>query len=1046
VVAYRILGPFEVAVEGRAVALGPPKQRALLAILLLHANEILPVDRLIELLWAGRPPRHAAHAIQVYVSELRRVLEPVAGSDVIAWRSPGYVLTMDPDALDANLVERLVAEGARQAGVGDLGAADALLGRARQLWRGPPLSDFVYEEFAQDDIRHLTDVWLNGTETLAQVKLGLGDPAEGQLLAEAAIRQDPLRERPCELRMRSLYRSGHAAEALRAYEAYRRSLAAELGVEPSPRLGRLHEAILIHDPALGPGDDDRAPGAEAAARNPFKGLRAFGEQDAGDFFGREALIGRVVDTLAAGVRLVTLVGPSGSGKSSVLAAGLVPAVGAGAIPGSDRWAVARMRPGTHPLSALEAACSTPRADGERVLVIDQVEEAFELADGGECGRFLERLTRLVTEDGSRVRALLALRADFYDRPLLHATFARAFLPGVVNVVPMTAGELEAAIVEPARRVGIAVEPALLAELVSETIDRAGGLPLLEHALAELFDRRMGAELRLDEYRSLGGLRGALSRRAEEVFCGLDADGQGAARQVLLRLVRLGESQRSTARRAPLQEVANLAIDPLVLSDLLRRFEANRLITFDRDPITGASTAEVAHEALLSEWPRLAAWIDSGRADLRQHDALAARVGEWAAAGRIPDDLLTGVRLDEYEAWSRETTLALSVDERAFIDASSERRRAERADEAARAARVRRLERGARVRLLGFVAAAALLVAAIAYGLASWPGRAPDVVLVYPGPGANGLYEYESIKRGFDDGVARLGLDAQTVVEQPESLRDRIERLAEQGVRLVVIGYAWSNPEVELVARDHPATQFLASDYIGTLPNVWHPRMAFEEGAFLVGAAAALRTGTGTVGIVVVADSDLDWPMPGGFIAGAGAADEDVKVLVTYLAQPPRYVEPTDVDVREAAQAMYRAGADVVFYTGRAASIGVFEAAERDSTTQGRQLWAIGRETDYYAALPYAALLEHVDAEPLRDHVLTSLITRWDLAISTLLEQYASGAPAENRRFGLAQGAFELTLSGGVLDDIRPQIDALRARVVAGEIEVPEFPPDRGPAR
>ena len=1045
-VAYRILGPFEVAVDGRAVALGPPKQRALLAILLLHANEIMPVDQLIELLWAGRPPRHAAHAIQVYVSELRRALEPVAGGDVIAWRPPGYVLTMDPDALDASLVERLVAEGARHVEAGDLGAADAVLDRARQLWRGPPLSDFVYEEFAQDDIRHLTDVWLKGTETLAEVKLGLGDAAEAQLLAEAAIRQDPLRERPCELRMLSLYRGGHAAEALRAYEAYRRSLAAELGVEPSPRLGRLHEAILIHDPALGPGGDDRAQGAGAETRNPFKGLRAFGEHDAGDFFGREALVGRVIDTLAGGARLVTLVGPSGSGKSSVLAAGLIPVLGAGALPGSDRWVVARMRPGAHPLGALDAAGSTAPADGELVLVIDQVEEAFELADGRECGRFLERLTRVVTQDGSRVRALLALRADFYDRPLLHATFARAFLPGVVNVVPMTAGELEAAIVEPARRVGVAVEPALLAELVSDTIDRPGGLPLLEHALAELFDRRTGAELRLDEYRSLGGLRGALSRRAEDVFCGLDAAGQDAARQVLLRLVRLGESQRSTARRVPLRELADLAVDPPVLSDLLRRFEADRLITFDRDPVSGASTAEVAHEALLSEWPRLATWIDSGRADLRQHDALAARVGEWTAAGRVPDDLLTGIRLGEYEAWARETTLGLSVEERAFIDASMERRRAELADEEARVARVRRLERGGRVRLLGFVTAAALLVAALAYGFASWPGRAPDVVLVYPGPGADGIYEYDSIKRGFDDGTARLGLDAQTVVEQSDRLRDRIARLADQGVRLIVVGSAWSNPDVELVARDHPATQFLASDYVGELPNVWHPRMAFEEGAFLVGAAAALRTETGTVGVVVLADSDLDWPMPGGFIAGAGAANEDVKVLVTYLAKPPRYVEPTDVDVREAALAMYRAGADVVFYTGRAASIGVFEAAERESTAQGQQLWAIGRETDYYAALPYAALLEHVDAEPLRDHVLTSMITRWDLAISTLLDAYASGAPTETRRFGLAQGAFELTSTGGMLDDIQLKIDALRARVIAGEIEVPEYPPDRGPAR
>ncbi|HSL32116.1 MAG TPA: BMP family ABC transporter substrate-binding protein, partial [Candidatus Limnocylindrales bacterium] len=559
-------------------------------------------------------------------------------------------------------------------------------------------------------------------------------------------------------------------------------------------------------------------------------------------------------------------------------------------------------------------------------------------------------------------------------------------------------------------------------------------------LAELFDRRTGNELRLDDYHALGGLHGSLSRRSEEVFGQLDADGQTAARQVLLRLVRLGEGQRTAARRVPVRDLAALAIDPLVLSSVLRRFEANRLITFDRDPVSGGSTVEVAHEALLSGWSRLAAWIDQARSDLRFHDALATRTEEWAASGRRADDLLAGARLEELEAWAHETTFGLTLGERAYLEAGLERRRTEELERGARAARVRQLERRAWVRLLGFVGVAALLVAAIAYGITAWPGRAPEVVLVYPGPGDRGMHD--SISAGFRNAVAELDLDAQTVVESPEALQERLRRLAEQGVRLIVVGSEMSNPDVELVARDHPETTFLASDYWGELPNVATPRFAVEEGSFLAGAAAAIESWTGMVGVVGEADSMPSWFYVAGFQAGAREADPGTEVIVSYLRDTVTFVK-----LNRAAEDLFRQGADVVYYTGTTAPLALFEAAWSESDALGRQLWAIGIDTNWYVALPIVSQPSGADADAWKSHVLTSMITRYDIAISAMLRDYVRGrlAPGEHY-FGLADGAFELPESGGFLADSQPVIEDLRDRILAGEIEVPRFPPDRGPPR
>lgn len=1049
-VEYRVLGALEVAADGRVAELGPPKQRALLAILVLHANEVVPVDQLIDELWGEQPPRQAGHAIQVYVSGLREALGPLTSGATITWRAPGYVLTADPGAVDARCTELLVADGARLLAAGDLPGAAAALHRARELWRGRPLADFTYEEFAQPAIRRLMETWLHGTELLATVELGLGHPDEALATVSAVITEDPLRERAREIQMLALYRCGRAAEAIRTYQELQRLLAEELGVEPSPAVRQLGERIFVHDPGLQLAET--APPAEAAApRNPYKGLRPFGEADAADFFGRTALVGELVSALAAGQRLVSLVGPSGSGKSSVIEAGLIPALRSGRVRGSDRWVIARLRFDAHPVDELEAAMSGAPADRDRLLIIDQLEQLFLLASDDEQVRFLERLATIAT-DTTGTRVVLALRADFYDRPLADAGFAPLFLAGVVNVIPMTPAELEAAIVEPARQVGAEVHPALLAELISDTADRPGTLPLLQHVLAALFERRTDTGLALDAYRALGGLRGALTRRAESLFGGLDDAGRVAAREVFLRLVQLDVGGRGTGRRATVRELMALETDPVVLSDVLRACETERLLTFDRDPASGGAAVEVAHEALFAEWDRLAGWVAECRLDLRLHAWLATRVDEWLSGGRAAEDLLTGGRLDEYEAWRAVTSFALTADERSFLDAGLQRRRAEREDALAHEARERSLERLARLRLLGLVGVGVVLVVAVAWAFLAWPGAAPDIVLVYPGPDRGGMYD--SIASGFDDATSRLDLDIQTIVQDPgewkqgwRDLEVRLHRLADQGVDLIVVGFPWSNPQVHRVAAEHPGTLFLAVDYSGDLPNVAAPQFRVEEGAYLVGAAAARRTETGTIGIVTESDSDIDWPYVAGFRAGARAFNPDVEVIEVYGYNP--FTEPipklTVSDVSRATREVFRAGADVLFYTGSQSPIGVFDAAYRESQASGRHLWAVARDADWYVVLPLFSTDADSDVAAWRSHVLTSLITRWDVGIAAMLDDYARrDLRAGPRWFGLAQGGFELSSSGGAIDDLLPDLTSLSDRIASREIVVPSLPPDRGP--
>ena len=295
-------------------------------------------------------------------------------------------------------------------------------------------------------------------------------------------------------------------------------------------------------------------------------------------------------------------------------AGVLPALQSGAIAGCDDWFFTEMVPATAPFEELEAALLRvavnppatlleqlraddgglaravkrvlPAGDEELVLVIDQFEEVFSLVPDPEVRkRFLRSLLNAVGDERTRFRVVITLRADFFDQPLLHPEFAEALKAGLVTVTPLSGEELEHAIVEPGRQVGVSFEPGLVGDIVTEVTDQTGALPLLQYALTELFERREEATLTKAEYHALGGVAGALGRRAEEVYAGLDPAGAKAARQVFLRLVTLGEGTGDTRRRVPRHELAAMSTDGAAIDGVLDAFGAQRLIAFDRDPAT-----------------------------------------------------------------------------------------------------------------------------------------------------------------------------------------------------------------------------------------------------------------------------------------------------------------------------------------------------------------------------------------------------------------------------------------------------------------------------
>ena len=393
---------------------------------------------------------------------------------------------------------------------------------------------------------------------------------------------------------------------------------------------------------------------------PFKGLASFDVADAPYFFGRERLVAELVARLV-GAPLLGVVGPSGSGKSSVVRAGLLPALADGVLPGSEDWTQVLMRPGEHPLR--ELARPRPGSTGGRVvLVVDQFEETFTACrDEEERGAFV---AELAAERDARI-VVLAIRADYYGRCAAYPELSSLLAAHHVLVGAMRRDELRRAVERPAQRVGLRVEPELTDALVADVEHEPGALPMLSTALLELWQRRDGRRLRLATYEGTGGVRGRWRGTPRRRSAGSTRPaGRRAPRAAAAgRRGRRGGVER---RRVPLAELDDdVAGVVAVLTD-------QRLLT------VGAGAVELAHEALLREWPRLRGWLEEDAEGRRLHRHLTDAAREWDERGRDPGELYRGARLAAAMEWRAGHEPDLNHTERAFLDAGRRELHAARA--------------------------------------------------------------------------------------------------------------------------------------------------------------------------------------------------------------------------------------------------------------------------------------------------------------------------------------------------------------------------------
>jgi WD40 repeat protein/DNA-binding SARP family transcriptional activator len=667
---FRMLGPLEAWRGDTPLRLGGERQRALLALLLVHANELVRTEQMVDQLLGEELSDHALNAARVAVSRLRRLLEDGTAGEVLLTQAGGYVLNAGPEQLDAARFERLLSEGRGLLAGGDAGSAAARLRNGLALWRGPPLADLALLEFVQPEIRRLEELHLLASMERIDADLALGADAELIPELEGLVASNPLQERLRGQLMLALYRASRQAEALEVYRQVSELLRKELGLDPSRGLQELERQVLRQDPALelAPGSvTTPASATEGRAVCPYKGLASFDRSDAEYFCGRERLVSDLVARLAEST-LVGIVGPSGIGKSSLLRAGLLSSLSLGALPGSAGWRQVLLRPGERPCAELARALAGEELDvvlsglkpGDRLVVaVDQLEELFTVCEReDERLAFLDQLATAACDTERRVLILVALRADFYGRCALYSRFAELLSSSHVLVGPMRPEEVAQAIELPAARAGLEVERALVEDLVADVAGEPGGLPLLSTMLLELWRVRDGRVLRVERYVASGGVRGAVARLAEDAYLRLDDAGRRVARGLLLRLA-YGEEGALVRRRLPLAELERIDGAEPVLAALT---DARLLTASD-------SEVEVSHEALLQEWPRYRAWIEEDRVGRRVHAHLTDASREWDAGARDLGDLYRGARLTAALDWSAQHRDALSPVEREFVQAS-----------------------------------------------------------------------------------------------------------------------------------------------------------------------------------------------------------------------------------------------------------------------------------------------------------------------------------------------------------------------------------------
>ncbi|MEM7113696.1 MAG: protein kinase [Chloroflexota bacterium] len=439
----------------------------------------------------------------------------------------------------------------------------------------------------------------------------------------------------------------------------------------------------------------------------YRGLEVFEEEHAHLYFGREALVRQLLlrlemmldDTLPDSGqigRFLAVLGASGSGKSSLIRAGLIPQIRAGVIEGSDSWQIRLFKPGSQPLTSLATTLGTLVTDGRLtpalltqflqkdgrslsrvvqegqpnqrlILVVDQFEEIFTLChDENERRKFIENLLYAATVNDGPVFVLLTMRADFYHHCAAYRDLANRVANQQILVGGMNEMELRQAILQPAQQIGLRFEPGLVDKILADVAEQPGALPLLQYALLELWERRNGRLLTLRSYLASGGVQGAIAQRADDLYSHLDRVQQTTLRRIMLRLTELGdEGTRATSRRAKLAEFSTSQANVGLVTQVLRTLAEARLVTVDEE------TAEVAHEALIRSWPTLQEWLAEDQEGIRIHRHLSDAAHAWQSLNRDRSELYRGVRLVRSVEWAEEHADELNPVERAFLQASQD---------------------------------------------------------------------------------------------------------------------------------------------------------------------------------------------------------------------------------------------------------------------------------------------------------------------------------------------------------------------------------------
>ena len=448
-----------------------------------------------------------------------------------------------------------------------------------------------------------------------------------------------------------------------------------------------------------PGRGTNRPSTVQATECPYRGLEVFDEAHARFFFGREAVVQHLVEQLRS-ARFLAVIGPSGSGKSSVVRAGLLPRLRNGALPDSAHWTYLVLKPGMHPLNELAVSLASIKqqdninslreslAASERelhlqtrlvlqaevvearvCLVVDQFEEVFTLCQSQEeRTQFVDALRYAATVAGGQTVIILTMRADFVTRAADYTPFAELLSGHQFLISPMDQEDLRRAIEEPALLVGLTLEKGLTETILRDVGREPGLLPLMEDALLQLWEkRRADGVMTIHAYQEIGGVQGALAKKADTIFSDLSPMQQTLARRVLLRLTQPGEGTEDTRRRATLEELQTLAKDTGAVERVVEMLVKARLLVISGDQ--QKQQVDVVHETLIRGWPRLRGWIDEHRLALRTHRRLTEAAQEWQRLNRDEGILFRGVLLTQALEWREQHEADLNDLEREFLDAS-----------------------------------------------------------------------------------------------------------------------------------------------------------------------------------------------------------------------------------------------------------------------------------------------------------------------------------------------------------------------------------------